>query len=583
MKIILAKTAGFCMGVKRAMDIALKSSEEKGARIFTLGPLIHNRQAVEMLRDKGIEPLEEAGSVEPTCVVIRAHGVSPETVEELAQRGFEVVDATCPHVRQSQQRIREYSGKGYQIIIVGDREHAEVTGLKGYCAGRCDVIATADEAERLELADRVAVIAQTTFVEQAYSAIVDIIKNRASGAVAFQSICRATRNRQEEALQLARTCEAVIVVGGHHSANTCRLAQLCRKRGVPAFHVETAAELNMEEISRFETVGVTAGASTPSWITGEVIKRLEGISGAGKGRLFGHILDFLVESNLYSSAAAIALAFACCFMQGITLNPGLLFIAFCYIFATSTLNRVFEEGEDKLHIPTRVRFYRRHALKLILTSLTLISVSVAISLTMRFEVTLFLVIAYGLGMMYSVRIIPMHVGRLHIRRLKDIPGSKDIFSALGWTAIVVFVPFLAARDFGGGDDFTAVVAGIAAFIVVVVKSVLVDMADIYSDRRLGRETLPIFLGQDKTNVLLLLLAALLAGLFLAAPGRWLFVGKGHENAAYALLLSPAYILLTLFLVRKKIVKGETMSILAADGNLILMGLTCAVSGALMRV
>jgi 4-hydroxy-3-methylbut-2-enyl diphosphate reductase len=583
MKIILAKTAGFCMGVKRAMDIALKSSEKKGARIYTLGPLIHNQQAVDMLREKNIEPLEEGKPAEPTYLVIRAHGVSPKTAEELVARGFEIVDATCPHVKRSQERIRDYSEKGYQVVIVGDRDHAEVSGLKGFCAGPCEVVSSPEEAEKLQLGERVAVIAQTTFVEGAYQKIIDVIRKRAKDVASFQSICRATQERQDEVLQLARSCDAVIVVGGKHSANTSRLAQLAREKGVSAFHVETADELNIDEIRRFQTIGVTAGASTPSWITQAVIERLESVSREVGRHLLRRALDAVVASNLYSSIAAIALAFACCFIQGITFNFRFLVIAFCYIYATSILNRIFEESEDKLHIPSRVRFYRRHAAKLVAISIVLIVVSLAISVTLKWELALFLLIAYGLGVMYSVRIVPLNVGRMRIRRLKDIPGSKDIFSALGWTAIVVFVPFLYARDFGEGYDATALLTGLAAFIVVMIKSILVDLADIYSDRRMGRETLPVFLGEGKANALLLALAAMLAALFLFAPGKKLFVGAGHANAAYALLLSPAYILLTIVLIRGKILKSETMSILAADGNLLLMGLTCAVFGALARV
>jgi len=581
MKIILAKTAGFCMGVKRAMDIALKSSEKKGARIYTLGPLIHNQQAVDMLREKNIEPLEEGQSAEPTYIVIRAHGVPPKTAEALVARGFEIVDATCPHVKRSQERIKEYSEKGYQVVIVGDRDHAEVAGLKGFCAGPCEVVSSPEDAERLQLGERVAVIAQTTFVEDTYQKIIDAVRKHAKEVVSFQSICRATQERQDEVLQLAQSCNAVIVVGGKNSANTLRLAQLARERGVPAFHVETADELDIGEIRRFQTVGVTAGASTPSWITQAVIERLERASRDGGRHLLRRALDAAVASNLYSSVAAIALAFACCFIQGITFDFRFLVIAFCYIYATSILNRVFEESEDKMHIPSRVRFYRRHAAPLVATSIVLIAVSLAIGVTLKWEVALFLLIAYGLGMMYSVHIVPLNVGRMRIRRLKDIPGSKDIFSALGWAAMVVFVPFLFARGFGTGYDATALLAGLAAFIVVMIKSILVDLADIYSDRRMGRETLPIFLGEARTNALLLLLTALLAGVFIFARGRWLF--HSNANAAYALLVSPVYILLTVALIRGKMIKSETMSILAADGNLLLMGLACAVFGALARV
>jgi 4-hydroxy-3-methylbut-2-enyl diphosphate reductase len=582
MKIILAKTAGFCMGVKRAMDIALKSSEAKGARIYTLGPLIHNEQAVAMLREKNIVPLDEGQSAEPTYVVIRAHGVAPKTAQELVGRGFEIVDATCPHVKRSQERIKEYGEKGWRVVIVGDKDHAEVAGLKGFCPAECAVVSSVEEAEVVELGERVAVVAQTTFVEETYGKIVDVIKKRAREVAAFQTICRATRERQDEVLELAGKCDAVIVVGGKHSANTARLAQLARQKGVPAFHVETAEELDLDALGRFAVVGVTAGASTPSWITRGVIERLESVSGEAGRHLLRRALDGLVVSNMYSSVAAIALAFACSFLQGITFNFRFLVIAFCYIYATSILNRIFEESEDKLHIPTRVRFYRRHSAKLVAISFVLIIASLALGLALRWEVAVFLVVAYGLGVMYSVRLVPLHVGRLSVRRLKDIPGSKDIFSALGWTAIVVFVPFLSARGFGG-EYAAALLVGAVAFIVVIVKSVLVDLADIYSDRRIGRETLPVFLGPVTTNVLLVALAGLRAGIFLWGGGRGLFVGAGRERAAYALLISPAYILLTIILVRGKRLKSETMSILAADGNLLILGLTCAAYGALGRL
>jgi len=570
------------MGVKRAMDIALKSSEEKGERIYTLGPLIHNQQAVEMLRERNIEPLGEGEGVEPTYVVIRAHGVAPGTVDDLVKRGFEIVDATCPHVKRSQERIKEYCEKGYEVVIVGDKEHAEVAGLRGFCTTRCEVISSVEEAEALKLGEHVAVVAQTTFVEETYKKIIEAVRKRAGDVVAFQSICRATQERQEEVLRLARSCEAVIVVGGKHSANTCRLAQLARESGRPAFHVETAEELDLGEIGRFETVGVTAGASTPSWITREVIERLESISrGVGRHGL-RWMLDGLVASNLYSSVAAIGLAFACSFLQGITFNVRFLVIAFCYIYATSILNRIFEEAEDKLHIPTRVRFYRRHRVKLVAISFVLIFVSLGISVSLRWDVGLFLLVAYGLGVMYSVRIVALRVGRMRIRRLKDIPGSKDIFSALGWTAIVVFIPFLSERGFGRGYDRTALVTGILAFVVVTIKSILVDLADIYSDRRMGRETLPIFLGEGKAIALLVGLAGLLAAMLVVIPGGRFFLGTA-PIADYGLLLSPLYILLTIILVRSKRLKSETMSILAADGNLLLMGLICAVLGALARV
>jgi len=276
MKILLAKTAGFCMGVKRAVQIALETADGQ-EEIFTCGPLIHNPQAVETLRGKGVEPLPDEIDPDHGILLIRAHGMPADRIARLRDKCLHIVDATCPHVVSSQRRIKQYSKNGYTIIIVGDKDHPEIVSLQSFAEGTCQVISSIAEAKNHPGSDMAMVVAQTTFNAEEYDWICDLLSKKIGKYKVFQSICKATSKRQEEVQQLARTCDAVVVVGGRNSANTRRLVEIVNASGKPAYHVETAAELPLPEFHAFETVGVTAGASTPDWVTQEVINLLESL------------------------------------------------------------------------------------------------------------------------------------------------------------------------------------------------------------------------------------------------------------------------------------------------------------------
>ncbi len=274
MKVVVAKTAGFCMGVKRAVDMALEAAADCSQPVYTLGPLIHNHQVAEYLAANGVQEIEDIP--QSGVVVIRAHGVAPEVIGKVEERGLVVVDATCPHVRASQKIIARDYAAGRRIIIVGDREHPEVVGLAGQAEGKVDIVSSLAEAAALEIPDdNFSLIAQTTFKADLYTAIADQLREHFAGCVVYHSICSATSRRQEEASVLAGNYRAVVVVGGAHSANTCRLAQICRERGARTFHVEQASELKAKDFSSFDEVALTAGASTPGWIIDEVKRFLE--------------------------------------------------------------------------------------------------------------------------------------------------------------------------------------------------------------------------------------------------------------------------------------------------------------------
>jgi 4-hydroxy-3-methylbut-2-enyl diphosphate reductase len=246
--------------------------------LFTLGPLIHNTQAVKALEAEGVRIAQTPEEVPAgALVIVRAHGVRPEVRGALEARGVRVVDATCPHVLASQRRIAEKSAAGFSVIIVGDRDHAEIHGLVGHARGVHAVISAPEEVAGLGLPEPVCIIAQTTFSEVMYAQIVAEARRRYPGLAVFESICSSTEARQREVRELAGRVDVVVVVGGRHSANTLRLAEIARAAGRRAFHVESATELPLDELRGAGRVGVSAGASTPSWVIDEVIAVLKSL------------------------------------------------------------------------------------------------------------------------------------------------------------------------------------------------------------------------------------------------------------------------------------------------------------------
>lgn len=268
MKITIARTAGFCMGVKRAVDMALQAAIDYPPPIYTLGPLIHNRQVTAFLEERGIYETEQIP--ENGVVIIRAHGVAPDIISEINKRKLILIDATCPHVSASQKIIRRAAGNGQQIIIAGDKEHPEVIGLAGQAPAQTTIVSTTDEASGLNIdGAEFTLIAQTTFKASLYQEIAHILSERLPKCRVCDSICAATEERQLEAREIAREYEAVIVIGGRHSANTCRLAEIAREENDHVYHIEQAGELEPQKLKDFSTIAITAGASTPQWLIDE--------------------------------------------------------------------------------------------------------------------------------------------------------------------------------------------------------------------------------------------------------------------------------------------------------------------------
>ena len=274
MKIILAKKAGFCFGVKRATQLAFEAAE-KDTDTFTLGPIIHSPQVVQKLEDMGVKVVKNLDKSDSGTVIIRSHGVLASEMEEAIQKNLEIVDATCPFVKKAQEHVKSLSESGYNVVVVGDADHPEVQGIVSYGGDKVHVVASGEEAAQLPRMGRIGIVAQTTQSFENLRQVVDECLQRGSEIRVFNTICDATSVRQDEAKDLAGQVDCMLVVGGFNSANTRRLAEICTELQPRTHHIETATEIDPQWFEGVERVGVTAGASTPKWIIDEVIERIE--------------------------------------------------------------------------------------------------------------------------------------------------------------------------------------------------------------------------------------------------------------------------------------------------------------------
>lgn len=277
MDIRLARSMGFCFGVKRAVNTVRRVARERGG-VNSLGHLVHNEQVVRGLEGDGVRVVKELDDIGSGPVAISAHGVGPTTYEAARQRGLEVIDATCPIVRQIQQKAQQLARDGFLVIVFGDRNHSEVRGVVGWTDDRAFVVGAGEDLVNLPAAHKVAVLAQSTLAQSTFNALLGQLitarMDRIHELVVHNTLCNATTSAQAAALELAKDVGVLVVVGGRGSANTRHLAELCAATGVPTYQVEQAAELNREWFVPELPVGVTAGASTPDWVVAEVVERI---------------------------------------------------------------------------------------------------------------------------------------------------------------------------------------------------------------------------------------------------------------------------------------------------------------------
>lgn len=277
MDVTLAKTAGFCFGVKRAVEQVYEQASQEGQTVYTYGPIIHNDQVVHDLEQRGVQvlhSLEDLNQIQEGTVIIRSHGVDRDVQEKIKSKGLRVVDATCPFVKKIHRIVEKQSKDGVYIIIVGNDNHPEVEGIKGWCCGPVSVVEEPSDLEKIpDLTGRkVCVVSQTTFNYNKFKDLVEKISKKRYNISVLNTICNATEERQTEARQIAGQVDAMIVIGGKHSSNTQKLYEICKKECKNTYFIETLVDLDSKPFQSFRHVGITAGASTPNKIIEEVQK-----------------------------------------------------------------------------------------------------------------------------------------------------------------------------------------------------------------------------------------------------------------------------------------------------------------------
>lgn len=272
-EVILAKSAGFCFGVKRAVDTVYEQTGKKN--VYTFGPIIHNEEVVKDLEKKGvfvINTMEELDDITEGTVIIRSHGVSSAVYEALQKKGVEIVDATCPFVLKIHNIVKQESANGKQIVIIGNEKHPEVEGIMGWSKTQVHVVDTAEKAQNLQLDPQreVCIVSQTTFNYNKFKELVEIISEKGYNIIIRNTICNATEERQTEAREIAKRVDAMIVVGGSSSSNTRKLYEICKNECKDTYYIQTLNDLDMTSLGKVDCIGITAGASTPNNIIQEV-------------------------------------------------------------------------------------------------------------------------------------------------------------------------------------------------------------------------------------------------------------------------------------------------------------------------
>ncbi|MBF0378385.1 MAG: 4-hydroxy-3-methylbut-2-enyl diphosphate reductase [Desulfamplus sp.] len=602
MKITIAKTAGFCMGVRRAVDMVLDAANKTSDPICTYGPLIHNPQVLNMLEEKGIPVMHHIPEKGEGTVLIRAHGVPPDEHKSLENAGFKVINATCPKVIRVQTIIRKHAKKGFATIIIGDKDHPEVKGLMGYAKsvenfqfgteyekpqinkkndgvefsreyGDSETniggytVSTIEELSNLPKFEKAIVVAQTTQDTALYDSIKDWVLKNCPYYKIFDTICDSTEKRQKETREIAQQSDAVIVVGGKDSGNTRRLAQIAFetlsnrqhhfktyhsrnaetiahninksdylnsetvKKAAPfALHIEDVSELDMAALSQAQSIAITAGASTPNWIIKKSCRAIENALQKDVHSLKAYLLrvrDFMLKSNFLLAIGAGSLTYACSELQNIDHNLIHASISMLYILSMQILNNLFSIKSDRYNNPERAEFYELN--KTILAAIAILSGAGGLFLSFTTGIIPFVIISFMsiLGLLYNQKIFPdsesfpkIHFLGRRITKIKDIPGSKTILIAAAWGTVTSILPALSNSNNANlitSIEILFVIPFIFSASLLFGRTAFFAILEMQGDRITGKETIPIILGEKKSQKLIqntLLFASII--LFLSA-------------------------------------------------------------------
>jgi 4-hydroxy-3-methylbut-2-enyl diphosphate reductase len=544
MAIIVSKKAGFCFGVKKALEETLSKRYEGKDNLCTLGPLIHNPQVLEILKKLGIESKKIEELKKGDKVIIRAHGVTPEVLEELKKIGCEVINCTCPRVAKIQGKAKKARTEGKRVILVGDKEHAETKGILGYGGKDSICISSAEEAKGLNFKGKAVLLAQSTFSEEKYKEIAKILKEKNSELEVVETICDATSARQEEAKEMAKKVEAVVVVGGSFSANTRRLKEIIEQEGIPAYLVEDETNLP-EELKKYKKIGITAGASTPNWLINRVVEKLIEIRAKGFWKILWKGLAFLTRSNLLIFFSALSLIYIISNILNLEIPFFSYLIAPMFLFAFHTLNSFSEKRAQEINEPAQQIFIEKNKKWLKILSGVFLFLSILLSFYFSIYLGLFTFFASVLGLLY-----------LFPSPLTQLPCSKDIFTSSAWAIFSTIFYFLLSKNF---DLTSSILFIFFFFFIFLCRAIVYDLKDLQGDRMVGKETIPIYFGL-KNSILFFKIS-----LFLSFLLFFIIYLLNPSKKTIFLLFFPLYCLFYFSLFQRKVIPGGVRFSLYVDG------------------
>jgi (E)-4-hydroxy-3-methyl-but-2-enyl pyrophosphate reductase len=528
------------MGVRRAVEMVLDAPGKHKDPICTFGPLIHNPQVLALLKEKEIFTLDHIPACGTGTVLIRAHGVPPKIKQDLKKAGYDIIDATCPRVIKVQTIIRKHAKKDYASIIIGDKNHPEVIGLLGYAGGKGFAVDKMDALDSLPFFEKAIIVAQTTQNTFFFEEVKKWAGQRFPHYKIFDTICDSTAKRQAEVKNLANSVDAVIVVGGHNSGNTKRLAEISKMTGKPTYHIETESEIDIDTLSEVKHVGITAGASTPNWMIKKIYRTLEALPFKKKQNwqsVVYSIQRLLLLTNIYVAVGAGCLCYACIKIQGITHNLPHVLISVLYVQSMHILNNLTGTKADRYNDPDRSSFYDRNKILLAVLAFTAGGFGLITAYSVGWIPFLILLGMSIMGLSYNLRMIPKRFIYNKTIRIRDIPGSKTALIAMAWGIVTSLLPRLSVSE---NIHLSTVIIFVWSLSLVFVRTAFFDILDMQGDRIIGKETIPILLGEKRTLRILKTILIVNLGILLFSSAFKLISSLG-----FALAICPAFIFVML--------------------------------------
>jgi len=497
MEIHLAEHSGFCMGVRNAILRIVEELNFTREDICVYGPLIHNPQTIDVLDKRGLKKIDSLNNIKDRQIAVRTHGIPLTENIKIKKNASRVINLTCPRVARVQAIIRKYSNDGYFIIITGDKDHAEVIGLKSYASNGVYVISDEKDIKKIPKKEKYVLVSQTTLNRDLFNKIAETINKKYKKIVVIDTICDSTRNRQEDVISGIKSgMDTLVVVGGKNSANTNRLAQIGRDHNIKTIHIETEKELSGEYFSGSKKILVTAGASTPGWIINNVLEKLYNIK-FRKSHIFLYSLkiisEFIVRSNILSSISAFFLSLIAQKYVWGDIDYRYSVIALLYIFSMYSINNYFDKDFLKINNPYKFTIYQKFGIYL--TIISLISMAVSLTLSFYFNILTFalLLLFYIFGFSYLTVPVRNFVIKINKRFLKNIYNSK-VITSFGWLIITAILPLFKHRI----DILPLISVSIFIFIFIFLRHILLDITAFQGDLILGRATLPVMMGIKKS-------------------------------------------------------------------------------------